>query len=291
MNRFKKITAVTLTGFLLSGCAGTMQRPTPPKAGTPVYAVKHHPSGANMPIGTVVVDKSSLAARKTLTDGEAGTVMGSAILFGVIGALVATAAMESNTKKANFNINHLKQFDLATTTFALLHQKKKSWLPLMPVRHAAQGERYELRPYLYLEANDRKDSELMVVLSVARLNSAGKPTWRGQYVRHIILASPSLLSNRSYLSANIQKALRETLKVFQNDLAGKYNATNTKKRYTLIKKGSMLFGKKGFLGYLLPSSDRSIILFQTGMGAGGNPYGGVHIFSASGTVVAPYVRQ
>lgn len=277
--KLKTLGIVFLAGLTLTGCMSTMQRPAPLKSKTPIYTIKYKPDSMNFPVGSLVVDDSSVVIRSSMTDGQANGVMVSTVLFGVVGALVANSAMQSNTEKHITNAGILKKINLPQITFTTLRQmkKQKKLLPILqPVNHMVKGKRYELRPFLYFEANAKKQKELLVFLRVVQYDNANKKRWLGQYVKHINMRNTKLLLDEKILNHKIGTALQETINVFNQDLKGKLKK-NENKKVTIKVKDSLTYGDGLFWGWILPSKNKKEIIFQARMYPE-SVHGGIHIF-------------
>lgn len=275
------LAATIVVGLSMSGCVSTMQRPVAPKVKTPIYATKYSPSSMNMPMGTTTLDESSLAIRQSGAGDGAG-VMVATVGFGVIGVLAAQAIMQSQTKESITYVDRLKNVNMPQHAFHAMDTlaKEKKLIPLLkPVNHIVEGERYEVRPFLYFEADEKHQHELLVILRVAQLDRSNKEKWLGQYVKHIHVTDIKLLSDETYLDTTIGSAVQESVDIFNQDMKGLLKK-DEKKKVTIKVKDSIMFEEGIFAGWILPSSNQQRTLYQ-GVMDPSSIHGGIHILETS----------
>lgn len=275
------LAATIVVGLSMSGCVSTMQRPVAPKVQTPIYAIKYSPNSMNMPMGTTTLDESSLAIRQSGAGDGAG-VMVATVGFGVIGVLAAQAIMQSQTKESITYVDRLKNVNMPQYAFHAMDTlaKEKKLIPLLkPVNHIVEGERYEVRPFLYFEADEKHQHELLVILRVAQLDRSNKEKWLGQYIKHIHVADIKSLSDETYLHTTIGSAVQESVDIFNQDMKGLLKK-DEKKKVTIKVKDSIMFEEGIFAGWILPSSDQQRTLYQGVMDPSAIQ-GGIHILETS----------
>jgi len=263
---------------MFSGCMSTMQRPVLSKTTMPVCATKYKPSALNAPIGSVVLDDSSVVIRSTMTDSQTTTAFVMPVLFGVAGAIVTEGIMQLNTKNNIKNVDTLKKIYLPKITLETLQQMKrqKRLLPILqPVRQKINGRRYELNPFLYFEADDKGNRELLVLLRIVQYNQDNKNVWLGQYVKHINIKNAKLLHNEKQLNYKIRQALQKTISVFNQDLRGELKK-DEKQKVSIKIKDSLTYGSGILWGWIVFENKQEVI-FQT-RATPDSVNGGVHIF-------------
>jgi len=211
----------------LSACQKGMVRPIQGNVSTSIYAVDYVPSTWNLPMGAVVPEGSHLILhRQPSSEG-----VGLGIMFGVVGVMIANESMKSSTREAISSVDALKDLDPAAETRAILRDFKTDGelgnaLTLADV--APAGRRYEVRPFLLLEADRNQDAQVSVIVRVAELGGDGKSAWTGQYMRHLPhvmgldqLNTATGAAAPERLREDTLAALRLTLRVMVLDLTGR----------------------------------------------------------------------
>ncbi|MCU7846170.1 MAG: hypothetical protein KZQ93_20225 [Candidatus Thiodiazotropha sp. (ex Monitilora ramsayi)] len=281
---FIKTFFLSLVLLNLSACVSTMTRPsTNASKPSSIYAESFVPSEWDLPIGANVVSDSNLVVRKSPTSGN-GILLG-AVLFGPLGVAAMNSSMSADTEGATKGMASFSVLDLpnmATDVINKSQQNGQMPASLTFSSNPVSGDAYKLQPFMYLETDGVKRSDLMLVLRITQ----GDGKWTGQYVSHIFgMAEVQQIRYSNEFKEAIRNSLKQSLEVFYKDIQGQLKKSENKIVPSIAK--SMFYSKGPLWGWELSSPDEDLFLFHARANPG-NVFGGVHIFNAADVSTKPF---
>jgi hypothetical protein len=270
-----------------TACLSTMSRPTADtSAPSSVHAVDFDPSSLDLPLGANVVDESKIIVR--MAANTSGAAVFGAMLFGPLGVVALDASMSTDTEEATKGMASFAELKLKEMAIEVLKETQQNGL--MPTAltfsdNIVSGEAYDLKPYIYIETDGAKRSDMMMILRITQ----GDGKWMGQYVSHIFgMAEVNQIHYSEEFREAVKTAMKQSLKIFYRDIEG--SLVKDEEYIVPIVAKSMLFNQELLWGWELKSPEEDLFVFHTKLNPG-QVFGGVHIFNAADVTVKPFFEK